>query len=190
MPGFFLGVERRRPANNFADFANLLHTMSPFAINTARKFTVALWPIMVVGWTMVSANVKYSMHFTAPLIVVMSFVVACCSMVSLYRSALYVCGVHGFLVGIYWFTYSQSGGEGAPFGTTILFGYLYLIFMLPLTIFVWRRAPRPYENWQCQACGYPLFRVQSVQCPECGQQFDRDTFAAKYEIEKSADESP
>lgn len=157
--------------------------MSPFAINTARKFTVALWPIMIVGWTLVACNVKYSMHVTSPIIIVMSVIVVCCSFVSLYRSALYVCGTHGFLVGIYWFGYSWDGGTGSPFGTTLLFGYLYLIFMLPCTILVWNRAPRPYENWQCQRCGYPLFRVENVQCPECGKPFDREAFAAKYELE-------
>ncbi len=157
--------------------------MSPFAINTARRFTLLVWLVMLISWTMIWRDVKYVVHATSPVIIVLSLAAVCCAFVSLYRNALYICGAHLTFVSLYWYCYFQDGG--APGNGTVFFGYIYLLFSLPVTVYVWRHPPRAYENWQCQRCGYPLFRVTGVTCPECGEPFDRDGFAAKYELEQN-----
>lgn len=161
--------------------------MSPGPINLARKLTASLWLFMLFAWTLLFANVPYTMHFTAPVIIVASVAVVCCSFVVLYRSALYVCGAHALLVSFCWIGYASSKMIGSPSLTVVMFGYLYLLFMFPASWFTYNHPPQAYENWQCRGCGYPLFRVTTPRCPECGEEFDREAFAAKYELNKDAD---
>jgi hypothetical protein len=78
--------------------------------------------------------------------------------------------------------------EWSPREAYLPFSFLasiYMLFSLPLTIYVTVRPPILYQEWQCHGCGYLIYGLQSPQCPECGNVLNPD-LVAKYQYQDSA----
>ena len=56
---------------------------------------------------------------------------------------------------------------------------IYMLFNLPMTVYLLARPPVLYQEWQCSRCGYLIYGLQSPQCPECGSNLNPE-LVAKY----------
>jgi len=66
---------------------------------------------------------------------------------------------------ITWLLDWSPGEAKAPF---LIIGGTYLLAQMGILITVFLNPPVLREEWQCVDCGYPIYGLQSAQCPECG----------------------
>ncbi len=61
----------------------------------------------------------------------------------------------------------------------LILGAIFVVSVFVLSNRSFASAPNYYKEWQCQQCGYPLYGLQSLHCPECGSNLDIE-LVAKY----------
>ena len=76
--------------------------------------------------------------------------------------------------------------QWSPKDAELPFSFLtsvYLLFSLPMLVYLLMRPPTTYQEWQCPGCGYLIYGLQSSRCPECGA-------ALNPELVKKYDQQP
>lgn len=56
-----------------------------------------------------------------------------------------------------------------PFG---VLGTGFVIAMFVLSNRSFATAPKRFQDWNCQQCGYPIYGLTTPRCPECGNAID------------------
>lgn len=77
-------------------------------------------------------------------------------------------------------TVLTASAEWGPQDAKVPFAFLGSVFVITCLVLsnrTFKHAPRCYEDWQCQHCGYPIYGLSTNQCPECGTEADAAMFA-------------